>query len=585
MKEASLIQILNKADQGFLIVDESNSVSYANTTFCDLLQVDANDIVGKDFLKLLTEDSQELFEDYSDLVRAKDKARNLKLAFSSGPRVSVRMQNMDGGVLVKTGLSSFLEEDGLLSKVLETSPWFNIVTDRKGTILYQNKSVLGLDKEKTLGKSILDFIEDGDRDLLASSIVACFDSGSSEVISVLSKRTDGYLATYSVSVNAAGIDDDKVSSVNLSFTDISDTVAAKLESERILGLHKVVADNLPGGVVLVFDKDLVIKYLNGNGIEPQGFDLEMVGQNLRKVNLPFEGSEILGNCSKVLAGDAQNVEISSGSKHYSIAIAPYYNDYGEVDGGVLLSLDVSSAKVANVELEERARQLAKSNEDLEQFAYVASHDLQEPLRMIGNFVQLLEKRYKDKVDARGQTYIQFTVDGVNRMSKLIQDLLVYSRVGRLEGAFEDLYVSKVVEGVLRQMKDQLNEKKVEVEVGEMPLLVRGEKNQLATVFLNLIDNAIKFNDKPVAKVEIGGKESSTNFEFFVKDNGIGIDKNFYPKVFTIFQKLHPKEEYGGSGIGLALVKKIIERHGGNIRFESEIGKGTTFIFTLNKTII
>lgn len=235
----------------------------------------------------------------------------------------------------------------------------------------------------------------------------------------------------------------------------------------------------------------------------------------------------------------------------------------------------------NEQLNKRAEQLADSNAELQQFAYIASHDLQEPLRMVSSFLQLLQKKYQGKLDETADQYIHFAVDGAERMKKLIFDLLEYSRVGTNREIFIDTDLNEVVSNVLTVFAGQIEEAKASVVISKLPI-VRGHKTQLSQLFQNLIGNALKYNNSPAPNIEIGCEEKKEAWQFYVKDNGIGIDRKFFDKVFIIFQRLHNKNEFSGTGIGLAICKKIVERHGGSIWIESEPGKGSTFFFTLKK---
>ncbi len=242
-----------------------------------------------------------------------------------------------------------------------------------------------------------------------------------------------------------------------------------------------------------------------------------------------------------------------------------------------------TVKVRTLDLKKSNDELRRSNQDLEQFAYVASHDLQEPLRMVGNFVQLLERQYKNQIDKEGKEYIQFIVNGVTRMSKLIQNLLKYSRVGRKEAELRPTKLDRIVEAKLFGLQRKIKETGTEVTLKDIPKDVFCEPDQIGMVFYNLITNAIKFNVQ-APKIEIGFKEKMDDYLFYVRDNGIGIKHVYENKVFEIFKRLHRREDYEGTGIGLALCKKIVGRHGGRIWFESEPNKGTIFYFTISKSL-
>jgi light-regulated signal transduction histidine kinase (bacteriophytochrome) len=230
-------------------------------------------------------------------------------------------------------------------------------------------------------------------------------------------------------------------------------------------------------------------------------------------------------------------------------------------------------------IEQRNAELQRSNIDLEQFAYVASHDLQEPLRMISSYTQLLEKRYRGKLDERADQYIHFAVDGANRMQNLIEDLLAFSRLGTRQGRIEQVSSQAVVEDVLHTLDSRIKEANAEVVVGELPTMY-ADKSQIGQVFQNLIGNALKFRREGVKhRVEVSAMKIDGFYQFVVLDNGIGIAPEFFERIFTIFQRLHSREAYSGSGIGLSIVKRIVERHGGRVWLESLPSQGTAFYFT------
>jgi light-regulated signal transduction histidine kinase (bacteriophytochrome) len=232
-------------------------------------------------------------------------------------------------------------------------------------------------------------------------------------------------------------------------------------------------------------------------------------------------------------------------------------------------------------LQKRASELAESNAELERFAYVASHDLQEPLRMVTSFLQLLEKRYKDKLDKKAHEYIEFAVDGAERMKRLILDLLEYSRVNTSTEGKENVDLNAIIKELKVTYKSLLSETGGHLTTGQLPI-VKGSRTQLLQLFQNIVGNAIKYKSAEPPKIHISCIEHDADYEFAISDNGIGINPRFFHKIFIIFQRLHNRDHYGGTGIGLAICKKIIEKHGGKIWVESEIGKGSTFYFTLPK---
>ncbi|MDO9537277.1 MAG: ATP-binding protein, partial [Thermoplasmata archaeon] len=225
--------------------------------------------------------------------------------------------------------------------------------------------------------------------------------------------------------------------------------------------------------------------------------------------------------------------------------------------------------------------LERSNAELEQFAYVASHDLQEPLRMISSYLQLLNQRYKDKLDSDADEFIDFAVDGANRMQKMINDLLTYSRVNTKAKPFVPTNCEEVMKWCLNNLQLAIEDSGVVVTNDALPVIM-ADDSQLTQLFQNLIGNASKFHRDDNPKIHISAKEKEDEWLFSVKDNGIGMRHEDHDRIFKIFSRLHNKTDYPGTGIGLSVCKKIVERHGGRIWVESEPGKGSTFYFTIPK---
>lgn len=260
------------------------------------------------------------------------------------------------------------------------------------------------------------------------------------------------------------------------------------------------------------------------------------------------------------------------------------------EGVFILSVDITERKRAeqnlinaNKMLDRRADELQASNKELERFAYVASHDLQEPLRMVSSFLHLLEKRMEDKLDETSREYIDFAVDGSERMKKLIQDLLQYSRVGTEKEAIKEVDCNEVMNAVKADLALSVSEANAKLIIHPLPV-IKAVYPQMIQLFQNLVANALKYRSEKQPEIEIGCSNNNDQWEFYVRDNGIGIDPKFFDKIFIIFQRLHSKKDYSGTGIGLSICKKIVEKHGGRIRVESQAGKGSTFFFTISKHI-
>jgi signal transduction histidine kinase len=302
--------------------------------------------------------------------------------------------------------------------------------------------------------------------------------------------------------------------------------------------------------------------------------------------LVFLQRAVVGPVTDLAAGVR---DVAGGSHHREIAVSGspelegLARDVDTMRRRIVSDLAEVQAARAEIErtnalLEQQAAELVRSNSDLEQFAYVASHDLQEPLRKVSSFCQLLQRRYAGQLDERADQYIEFAVNGAQRMQRLINDLLAFSRIGRLTTAFTDVDLGRIV----GEIADDVPARDPEAEIAWAPLpVVRGEEPLLTTLMANLIGNSLKFRRPDVPpRVRVRCRQVGSDWEIGVEDNGIGIDREFADKVFVIFQRLHGRDEYPGTGIGLAVAKKIVEYHGGQIWIDQEYAGGAAIRFTL-----
>ena len=244
-----------------------------------------------------------------------------------------------------------------------------------------------------------------------------------------------------------------------------------------------------------------------------------------------------------------------------------------------VALDITERRQAEEDLRKSTEELARSNRSLEQFAIVVSHDLQEPLRTVTGFVQLLQKKYANQPDADASTWIEFTLGGARRMEALIKDLLAYARVGTRGQQPVLIDAGAVLGQALENLHESIQETGAEITHSELPA-VQADPSQLAQLFQNLLGNAMKFRGEAPPKVHVDARREGKAWRFSVSDNGIGIDPKFQDQIFEVFRRLHNRQQYEGTGIGLAICKKIVDRHGGRIWVESQPGQGATFSFTL-----
>jgi PAS domain S-box-containing protein len=267
------------------------------------------------------------------------------------------------------------------------------------------------------------------------------------------------------------------------------------------------------------------------------------------------------------------------TRYISVSGKPTFDRAGNFTGYQGIGRDITERKTAEAALRQAHDELARSNAELEQFAYVASHDLQEPLRMISSYTQLLLRRYGDKLDGDAREFMDYIVDGAARMKQLIEDLLAYSRVGTRHGQFRQVDCEVALGRALTNLRAAIEGSGAVVEHDPLPTL-EADESQLVQLLQNLIGNALKFHGQAAPRLHIGAVDRGAEWEFAVRDNGIGIEPQYFERIFLVFQRLHGKSEYPGTGIGLAICKKIVARHGGRIWVQSKPGEGSTFCFTL-----
>lgn len=263
----------------------------------------------------------------------------------------------------------------------------------------------------------------------------------------------------------------------------------------------------------------------------------------------------------------------------TVTMSALYDDEHQLVGFTKLLRNSTRQKEADEKLKMLVASLERSNKELEQFAYIASHDLQEPLRMVASFSQLLAKKYQGKLDAEAQEYIHFAVDGAVRMQQLITDLLAYSRITTKGKTFVPTDCNLILSQVLQNLSVAISETNAKITSDKLPV-VSADSTQIMQIFQNLLSNAIKFHSKTSPIIHVSAENHDNYWIFCVKDNGIGIEPEYYEQIFAIFKRLHGKQQYSGTGVGLAICKKIVERHGGKIYVESEYGNGATFCFTI-----
>jgi PAS domain S-box-containing protein len=363
---------------------------------------------------------------------------------------------------------------------------------------------------------------------------------------------------------------------------------ARKRSEEALhqadALLRAVAE---GTTDAIYVKDLTGRYLmiNPAGARFLGRTVEeVIGKDDTELFSAETARAIMEGDRRVLeAGDTLTYEdtgtAAGVTRCYLSAKSPYRDTRGRVAGILGISRDISERKQAEEDLRRTADELARSNENLQQFASVVSHDLREPLRTVSGFCQLLKRRYQGKLDRSADEFIDFAVDGAARMEKLINDLLEYARVGTRRKRLVPVDSEVVFDRAASVLARAAAESGSEVTRGRLPVVLADE-SQLGQLFQNLLANAIKFRGRVPPRVHVEAAREGAWWRFVVRDNGIGIADDCRERIFGVFERLHPASEYPGTGIGLAICKRIVERHGGRIWVESEPGRGSAFSFTL-----
>jgi PAS domain S-box-containing protein len=379
-------------------------------------------------------------------------------------------------------------------------------------------------------------------------------------------------------------------------TELSERKRAEKSLRDSEALYHSLVDTLP---INILRKDLRgrVTYGNRGYCERMGRPLsELLGKTDYDLFPRENADKYLSDDEKVIRSgemfeDIEEHHAGDGQKLYvHVLKAPVRNAKGDIVGTQVIFWDVTARKLAEEALEKTAAELARSNKELEQFAYVASHDLQEPLRMITSYTQLIAKRYKEQLDSDAKEFMHFAVDGATRMQKLIQGLLEYSRVGTRGKPFVQTRCDEILTSALANLKLAIDEAGAVVTRDPLPEII-SDPVQLTQLFQNLIGNALKFRSKDAPRIHIAVERRARadaatlnvppyEWIFRVSDNGIGIEPQYYERIFVIFQRLHTQDKYPGTGIGLAICKKIVERHGGRIWVESRPGEGTTFFFAL-----
>jgi PAS domain S-box-containing protein len=483
--------------------------------------------------------------------------------------------------------------EGRYRGLLEAAPDAMVVVNQSGEIVLLNvraEKEFGYSRDELLGQKVKNLIPEGFAERLISDGTRTAAQALAQQIGtgieLIGRRKDG--SQFPIEIMLSPLESAEGILVTAAIRDITVRRDAENHLARMEGRYRGLLEAAPDAMVVVNQGGEIV-LLNVQAEKQFGYSRdELIGQKVK--NLIPEGfaerlvADALRSAEDALAQQiGTGIELTARRKNGSdfpieLMLSPL-----ESAEGILVTAairDITKRKKAEANLLEKVEELNRSNEELGQFAYIASHDLQEPLRMVASYTQLLSRRYKGKLDADADEFIAFAVDGASRMQRLIQDLLTYSRVGTKGQDMLDVSSEEALQQALINLRGAIEDSGALVTHDPLPAVLADEM-QLIQLFQNLVGNAIKYQKPGIPKVHVSAfRNGGKKWTFSVKDNGLGIDPQYFEKIFGMFQRLHKREEFAGTGIGLAICKKIVERHGGSISVESEPGHGSTFLFAL-----
>jgi len=483
--------------------------------------------------------------------------------------------------------------EGRYRGLLEAAPDAMVVVNQGGGIVLLNvqaEKQFGYSRDELLGQKVKNIIPEGFAErLIADGTRTAAEALAQQIgtgIELIARRKDG--SEFPIEIMLSPLESAEGTLVTAAIRDISVRKAAEKHLAQMEGRYRGLLEAAPDAMVVVNQGGEIV-LLNVQAEKKFGYHRdELVGQKVKNI-IPEGFAERLVADALRSVEDALAQQIGTGIEltglrkdgtefPIELMLSPL-----ESAEGILVTAavrDITVRRQADAHLLNKVEELKRSNEELGQFAYIASHDLQEPLRMVASYTQLLSRRYKGKLGADADEFIAFAVDGASRMQRLIQDLLAYSRVGTKGRDLLDVSSEEALLSALLNLRGAIAESGAQVTHDPLPTVMADEM-QLVQLFQNLVGNAIKYQSGGVPHVHIAAsRNGAKKWEFSVKDNGLGIDRQYFEKIFGMFQRLHKREEFAGTGIGLAICKKIVERHGGSISVESQPGQGSTFSFAL-----
>ncbi|QLG48783.1 PAS domain S-box protein [Natrinema halophilum] len=588
--------ILNSVDDMFYVVDEAGNFQRWNQTLNAVTGYSDAEIESMHPIEFVAEeDREQLATGISEIFDTGNARVEVDVLTKSDERipyefVAAKLENPEGKrVLAGIGrdISKQKEHEHELAKyetIVETIDDGIYVKDESGRFTMVNDAyaeLTGYDRERLIGEHASLVVDEStieqSKERLTESPA---EQTSSPVVEAEIKTADGNHipteGTFATLRSDSG-DREEVGVVR----DITERKRRERKLEESERRYRTLAENFPNGAVGIYDKELRYTLTRGGVLGDRLPSADRLEGNRVPDIFPEETAADLEALFRTALedGTTHSTTTEFGDRNWRVWAVPLRNADGDVFAGLSMAQDITEHVEREQRLEELIDRLEQSNERLEQFAYAASHDLQEPLRMVTSYLKLLEKRYNDAFDEDGEEFLAYAIDGAERMRTMIDGLLEYSRVETQGDPFEPVTLNEVLEGVLEDLQVRIRETDAEIETEDLPR-VAGDASQLRQVFLNLLSNAITYSGDEPPQIHVGAERRSKEWVVSVRDEGIGIDPADHERVFTVFDRLHSRAEYDGAGIGLALCERIVERHGGDIWVNSESGEGATFSFSL-----
>jgi PAS domain S-box-containing protein len=598
--------LIQEMGEGIATLTLNGIIFYANAQLASLLKIPLDKIIGLKFIDFILEEDLEVYNTIFKMgLNSKAKGEiNIKSADGTIIPIYISINNskeLNGVYIVIADLSEqkhyeelkiahqeLIERENKFRTLFENSMDAILLTIPDGTVLSANPAA-----EKLFGYSEDEMIKLG-RNGLTDTEYPNFkkllvdrehnDNSKGEIV-LIKKDGTRFPAEISANIFKDGYGNKRSTLVIRDITRRKQIEKALKKSERSLDEAQHIAH--------IGSWEWNIKTHNINwsrelysiyGVDPDNFtprvdsfsnfvhpeDRDYVNQNIDELTSNGEGRDF---DFRIILDDGSIRVLNT------LAEVAEFDENGKPNIIIGTNQDITERKEIEVKLSENIRNLARSNQELEQFAYVASHDLREPLRMITSFLQLLERRYSEQLDKDATEFIEYAVNGAKRLDNMIKDLLQYSQVTRKEVNFLPVSIELILEQTLINLKVPIDENKAIITHGTLPI-IKGDAELLVLLFQNLISNSIKYRSDKTPKIDITARKEDHQYLFSVTDNGIGMSTKYLERIFTIFQRLHTMDEFDGTGIGLAIAQKIVHLHNGQIWVESGLGKGSTFYFTI-----